>query len=342
MKLLYLPNEWSQQRQHQKKAWIYPVRMAMEATYHHQQGDEVEWKICDGLLDTASKEWASRVDLKVRLGKEYDKVFIEPEGIPFDLLPAPDRIHTDAFDKKYQSYGNYKYTPATHMQVADGCWWGKCSFCVENGRPYVIRTVDDVIEEIMLCDRQGFKEIFDDSGTFPDGEWLDKFCKTKIQFAPRMVMGCNMRIGADVNFNMMKQAGFRMVLFGIESANQTTLNRINKGVNANDIIPTIKRAAIAGLEPHIAIMFGYPWENEAQEHKTIELVHYLLRKGYAKTAQASVYKTSFEKGIDRGTTRKIYDVAKYPDFWINKMKDIKNLEDFIYLLKSIKKGILRD
>jgi radical SAM superfamily enzyme YgiQ (UPF0313 family) len=319
MKLLYLPNQYSQQRQKEKPVWIYPVRMAMEATYHFIQGHEVSWN--------------------VNYIGYYDKVIREPEGIPFYLLPAPDRIHTDAFDKKYQSYGNYKYTPATHMQVTDGCWWGRCSFCVENGRPYVIRTIDDVIEEIMLCERMGFKEIFDDSGTFPDGEWLDKFCKTKIQFAPRTVMGCNMRIGADVNFNMMKQAGFRMVLFGIESANQTTLNRINKGVNANAIIPTIKEAARAGLEPHIACMFGQPGEGPDEENKTLELVHYLLRKGYAKTAQASIYDTPHENKTDSPNVRKIYDVWKYPDFWINKLRDIRNLADIIYIGKGVKKGI---
>jgi radical SAM superfamily enzyme YgiQ (UPF0313 family) len=323
MKILFKLNKYNQQRQREKSVWIYPVKLAMYATALKMRGHEIYW------------------DSNI---VEVDKI-IESENqidIPFQELPIADRILTNAKNKKWQKNGNFKYIPGTYMQVADGCWHGKCTFCVENVSPYVVRSFVDCIKEISDCEKQGYKEIFDDSGTFPTGAWLAEFLKWKITFTPKVVMGCNMRIGADVNFEQMKRANFRMVLFGIESANQTTLNRINKGVNANDIIPTIKRAANAGLEPHIAIMCGFPWENEAQEHKTIELVHYLLRKGYAKTAQASVYKTSFEKGIDRGTTRKIYDVAKYPEFWINKMKDIKNLEDFIYLLKSIKKGILRD
>jgi hypothetical protein len=75
---------------------------------------------------------------------------------------------------------------------------------------------------------------------------------------------------------------------------------------------------------------------------TINHVKWLLRKGYAKTAQVSVYSVPGQLPIDRGTKHKIYDVAYSPEFWLNKLKDIHNLADFIYLLKGIKKGVCRD
>jgi len=321
MKILYLPDQYSQQRQKQKKAWVYPVHLAMEAEYHRKMGHTVIW------------------DEKCN---HPDRVVTSPEGVPFETLPAPDRVFTRAKDKKYQSYGNYKYRPATHMMVASGCWHGQCTFCVEKNKDYIIRPMRSVFNEIKTCYRLGFKEIFDDSATFPSGIWMKEFCDRKIAECPNMVMGCNMRIGGDVDYKLMKQANFRMVLFGIESANQSTLDRINKGVNADEIIPTIKRAAAAGLEPHIAIMCGYPWENEVEEHKTIKLVHHLLRGGYAKTAQSSLYSVKGEKAIDRGTVNKIFGAAFFLDFWKNKLRDIKNADDLCYLGRSIKKGLLRD
>jgi radical SAM superfamily enzyme YgiQ (UPF0313 family) len=133
-----------------------------------------------------------------------------------------------------------------------------------------------------------------------------------------------------------------MVLFGIESANQTTLNRIQKGIYAKDIIPTIKAAADAGLEPHIAVMFGQPGESEAEELETLNLVHFLLRKGYAKTAQASIFKVHEFKGVDRGFKNRIYEAAFYPEFWINKLKDIREWADVKYLFRGIRKGLIRD
>ena len=333
MNILYVPDCYSQQRQHEKPADVYPVRMAMEATYDRNNGHNVTW-------------WAKNIEYKPSENVTclYDQTVTEPRYDNFTELPTPDRLFTDAFNKQYQKYGNYKHNPATHMQVADGCWYGKCTFCVENGRGWQVRQVDDVIEEIRSCYRMGFKEIFDDSGTFPDGLWMKSFCEKKlISGLFGMKIGCNMRIGASVDFKLMKQAGFRMVLFGVESANQSTLDKIGKGTNAKDIIPTIKRASEAGLSPHIATMHGFPWESDEEELKTIKMVHYLLRKGYAKTAQASTFSNPGTRpDVVHPNVNNIYNVAYTPEFWINKIKDIKEWSDFTYLLKGIRKGIIHD
>ena len=329
MKILYAPNQYSQQRQREKAAWIYPVHMAMEATKDIQDGHDVIW-------DPKSFTYDCRPG-----GDNYAEIITKPRYSDFLLLPIPDRRFTGAFDKRFQLYGNYKYHPATHMMAASGCWHGKCSFCVERKNTYQVRAIHNVIEEVKQCKKLGFKEIFDDSGTFPDGSWCENFCHWKMEEdLDDIVLGCNMRIGANVNFRLMKLAGFRMVLFGIESANQNTLDRLKKGIYAYDIIKTIREASRAGLEPHIAVMFGYSWETEEEEHRTLDLVHYLLKSGFAKTAQASTYSpTSSKPDSIHPFTRRIYDVAWSPEFWINKAKDIKNWRDFVYLLKGIKKGI---
>ena len=325
MKILYKTDQYSQQRQKQKPVWVYPVHMAMEATKDIRDGHEVHW-------NDPSK-----------LEVYYDEVVTKPGRYDFLSLPIPDRKFTGAFDKRFTTYGNFKYTPGTIMQAANGCWHGQCTFCVESRNCYQARTVASALQEIDQCAYMGFKEIFDDSGTFPDGAWLTDFCDAKIDGGwEKLPFGCNMRIGADVDFELMKAAGFRMILIGVESANQSTLDRIKKGTKADDIIPFFKRAADAGLEPHSSCMLGYPWESEAEELKTLNLVHTLLKKGWAKTAQASLYDVPGESAIDRGTVKKIYAVGWSGEFWINKIRDIRRLEDFIYLLKGIRKGIVHD
>ncbi len=314
MRILYLPNEYSQQRQREKVAHIYPVLMAMEAEGYRRNGDIVYWG---------------------RANERVDKVITEPEGLPFLTLPYPDRVFSRWWE--YQNNGNYKYLPGTHMQVANGCWWGQCSFCVEKGKPYEVRPVDDAISEIEECQKLGFREIFDDSGTFPTGRWLDEFCRKCIELGTP-TLGCNMRLFSDVDWDTLARANFRMLLFGIESANQETLDRIHKGVKVEDIIPTIKKAAEAGLEPHIAVMFGYPWETDMDALNTLHLVHSLLKKGYAKTAQASFYTQERIPGNPkhRRYIRKIYNVAYSPEFWFNQIKDIRNIDDLVYIWKGIK------
>jgi anaerobic magnesium-protoporphyrin IX monomethyl ester cyclase len=323
MKILYLPNEYSQQRQKEKKSNIYPVLMAMEATKRRNNGENVFWGI-----KNKSKT------------NEFEKIITEPEGIDFLSLPKPDRNFTQA--KSYTS-GNYKYLPGTHILSAHGCWHGKCTFCVEQKNKYIVRKIQEVIEEIKDCRNLGFKEIFDDSATFPIGKWLEDFCNTSIEekFPKDLHFGCNMRIDADVDFKLMKRAGFRMLLFGIESANQKTLDRIQKGVKVEQIIPTIKQAKEAGLTPHVAFMFGYPWEEDKDSKATLELIHFLLRTGLCETAQASFFNCKGEQSKEeaRKYIKKIYDVCYSPEFWYNTIKRIRNVNELQFLWKKIKTGI---
>jgi len=325
MNLLYAPNWKSQQRQFEKKnVCIYPVRLAMEATYQRNQGHNV---------------W---FDKPTTQSDKYDRIITEPEGIPFLDLPIPDRKLTNAFHPKYQNNGNYKYHPGAYMLSASGCWHGKCTFCVEKNQQYQVRSVESVIEELEGLYAQGFKEVFDDSGTFPDGDWLEQFCIWKCAAGlADLPFSCNMRIGANVDFDLMKMAGFRMLLYGVESANQETLTKIKKGFNYDQIIPTIKQASEAGLSPHIAVMFGYPWEKDKDSRQTLRLAHYLLRKGYATTAQSSFYDVEGEKSNEEAKkyVSKIFEVWKYPEFWYNKIKDIKSKEDWGYFCKQIKEGL---
>lgn len=295
--------------------------MAMEAQHYRKMGQEVFW----GLQKCGNfSGWV-------------DKVITEPERLfPFASLPHPDRIWTRA--KEYTS-GNYKYLPGTHMQSARGCWWGKCTFCVENEKPYEVRPVEDVISEIEECKALGFKEVFDDSATFPIGGWLDKFLDRAIVkgFRSSIRLGCNMRI-CNIDYKRFVLAGFRMLLFGIESANQFTLDHINKGVKVENIIPTIKRASKCGLDCHGAFMFGYSWETDEDAQRTLKLCHYLLRKGYLKTAQASLYCPQGVPGnqAHKKYIKKIYNAGYYPEFWFHQLRAIKDINDIKYIWRGMK------
>ena len=54
------------------------------------------------------------------------------------------------------------------------------------------------------------------------------------------------------------------------------------------MIESLKNAKKAGLSPHITLMFGYPWEDEAQVQNTVNLGKQILKKGWAHTLQATV------------------------------------------------------
>ena len=86
----------------------------------------------------------------------------------------------------------------------------------------------------------------------------------------------------------MANAGFRFILYGLESANLDTLQRINKGQHAEDMRHAAKWASEAGLQPHLTVMFGYPWETKDDAARTVSLVQELFNKGHANSMQATL------------------------------------------------------
>lgn len=213
-------------------------------------------------------------------------------------LPFVDRDLTKWELYAYKN-GNYKYTPATYMYSGRDCWWNRCTFCVwvhtlNPIRSYRSFTPERLFAEVKhLVDNYGVREIFDDAGTLFIGPKLKKFCDLMIEsgYNKKVVYGCNMRLNAlrkQEDFDMLKMAGFRFILFGMESANQYTLDKLDKGMKEGDIIAGSSMAAKAGLDPHLTIMLGYPWESLEDAKRTIEVAKYCFKKGYFNTMQATI------------------------------------------------------
>ncbi|MCM8780907.1 MAG: B12-binding domain-containing radical SAM protein, partial [Candidatus Omnitrophica bacterium] len=211
-----------------------------------------------------------------------------------DSLPFIDRDLT-----KWQLYayknGNYKMTPGTYIMSGRDCWWANCSFCAwrQLYPKFRLRHPDNVLDEIgILIAKYKVKEIMDDTGTFPVGDWLREFCTGMINrgYSQKIYFDCNMRFGvlSYDDLKLMKKAGFRLLLFGLESANQETLDRIKKGITLERVIEDCKLATQAGLFPHITVMFGYPWEDSQDALKTLRFVRWLLKKGLVYTMQATI------------------------------------------------------
>jgi radical SAM superfamily enzyme YgiQ (UPF0313 family) len=191
--------------------------------------------------------------------------------------------------------GNFKYTPGTYTMVGRDCWWGKCTFCSWTTlyNRWRAQTPRRLLDEVgRLLDHYPVREIFDDTGCFPAGQWLTEFCTGMIErgYHKRVVFGCNMIPGVltQPQYDLMARAGFRFVLFGLESADQTTLDRIRKCGRARDIRASMRMAKQAGLEPHVTCMVGYPWETREQAQATIDLTRAMFDEGVIDTLQATI------------------------------------------------------
>lgn len=213
-----------------------------------------------------------------------------------DLNSAPwiDRelVHWELYAVKN---GNFRRTPGTYVMAGRDCWHAKCTFCSWTTLypTYRTRNPIDVVDEIeMLVTRFGVKEIMDDSGSFPVGAWLTTFCNEIIRrgLPKRVRIDCNMRFGRlqPEDYRLMRRAGFRLVLFGVESANQATLDHFAKALRVEDVEKGAKWASEAGLDIHLTFMFGHAWEGPTEVANTVRFARRLLANGYASTLQCTL------------------------------------------------------
>lgn len=289
-------------------------------------------------------------------------------------LPFIDRDLT-----KWQLYseknGNYKRTPGTYTMVGRDCWWGRCTFCswTTTYPRFRTRNPESLLDEIgILIEKYRVREIFDDTGTFPTGKWLERFCRGMVErgYSEEIYFSCNMRFGIlkQKDYDLMKKAGFRMLLFGLESANQATLDRLNKGIRVADIVDGCRMAKEAGLEPHLTVMVGYPWETKEDAGRTTDLAKELFERGWADTLQATIVvpypgtpifeeckHNGWLKTLDwsrydmrenvmlspiseeeiKELTQKLYKVFFTPQYVLRKLAAIRNLEDLRFVGKGI-------
>ena len=281
--------------------------------------------------------------------------------------------------------GNFKRTPGTYMMSGRDCHWHKCTFCSWTTLfPYYsVMSVKRALDEYEHCvSRYGIREIMDDSGSFPPGKWAADFAHGIIErnLHKKIYIDANLRFGQFTyeEYRLLKKANFRFMLFGLESASDTTLRKIQKGVTRELIESSIKDARRAGLFPHITVMFGYPWENEQEINETVRFVKKLMLGGYAYTVQATlvipypgtplydeceksgilknipyseydmrtpVMKTSVPEASVFKAISSVYRTGFHPLFLLRKIAGVRDLADVAYfyrIFKKVLRGHLRD
>ena len=112
-----------------------------------------------------------------------------------DTLPFVDRELT-----KFHLYKefNIKRKPFAYIMAGRDCPYHRCRFCAWTilYPSFRVRSSENVLDEIgILINKYSVREIFDDTGTFPSGGWLEKFCHGMIEreYHRKVAFSCNYR-----------------------------------------------------------------------------------------------------------------------------------------------------
>ena len=204
--------------------------------------------------------------------KKDGKIFVNyPRDIKknMDSLPFPDR----------KSLNNSLYTsivsgemPYTIMMTSSGCIY-HCDFCPMGRMPYEERDVENVVQEIEGCRDIGIKEIdIQDENFLLEKERAIEIMEEIIKRKIDIKMSCRARVDSvdEKTLGIMKKAGCRLIMYGIESGNEKILRREHKGIDREQIIKAIELTKKAGIRTLGFFIIGHEGESRRTVMDTIK------------------------------------------------------------------------
>lgn len=209
--------------------------------------------------------------------------------LSLDQLPMPAYHQVDPKDYGYEILGNNFMI----FEGSRGCPY-KCIYCLQimYGNSYRRKSVSKLIGEVEYAiEKTGVK-----NGYFYDLEFtlnkdlVGKLCDHLIEKKYQFTWTCQSRVDS-VDLQMlrkMKEAGCKVIHYGIESGAEHILERINKKIHLGDIEKGIALTRKAGIETVCFFQFGFPGETEEDFLKTISLAK-RLNPTYASFHVATPY-----------------------------------------------------
>jgi radical SAM superfamily enzyme YgiQ (UPF0313 family)/ubiquinone/menaquinone biosynthesis C-methylase UbiE len=166
--------------------------------------------------------------------------------------------------------------PFVDLFTARGCSWGKCTFClwphtIHCNIPYRMRDIENVIKELKFVKKElpSVKEIFIQDDTLPAGR-MKQLAEAILKNNLKIIWSGYCRPDIDYKtLKLAKKSGCRLFHVGYESANQTILNNVNKGVTVEQMEKFTKDAKKAGLKIHGDFIVGLPGETKETILKTL-------------------------------------------------------------------------
>lgn len=218
-------------------------------------------------------------NLKDIKGICYNGEINEPRPFAEDLdyIPLPNLDLVDISKYTGVFTGNEK---SMYIMASRGCP-SHCIYCNKSvfGHKTRFRSPPKVIEEVRwLHEKYGVSNIYFQDDTFNlNRKWTDEILNliiennlnTKINFmAP---FRANKNLVDKELLQLAKYAGFKQILYGVESGNQEMLKSMKKGLKVSEIRRAFELTTEIGLEPFAFLMIGLPGENGQTIRDTLNL-----------------------------------------------------------------------
>ncbi|MBU7045194.1 MAG: B12-binding domain-containing radical SAM protein [Theionarchaea archaeon] len=159
-----------------------------------------------------------------------------------------------------------------------GCPWHKCLFCPLHftyGNGFRQLPVERVVEDIKKLKSRYHLEYLSFVDLSLNPQYAFSLSEELLQQGISINMKANMRFEKHLDnsfFETLREAGFRVLSFGMESFNNRVLKMMNKGTDEETIKKTLKSSWESDIWNNIYFMTGFPTETEDEIRNTQQFI----------------------------------------------------------------------
>ena len=157
-----------------------------------------------------------------------------------------------------------------------GCYWKKCTFCDHDfGQTYNVKSVKKMVNELKELNQKYGISYFEFVDEAISSAYLDELSTEIIESGLKINWYCNSRLETSLSKDILlkaREAGLRMILWGVESGSDRIMTLINKGIDLSKRLEILKNASDADIWNFAYIFFGFPTETLQDVMDTINIV----------------------------------------------------------------------
>jgi anaerobic magnesium-protoporphyrin IX monomethyl ester cyclase len=262
---------------------------------------------------------------------EDDRVVRNPksEALPYDQLVCPtfDQLPLEKYLMPY---------PVLPYMSSRGCYWGKCTFCTHSfiyDSHYRKENEVRVAEELDHLSKKYKTKYFTFSDEAISPNAFNRMSKEILKRSIDMRALGMLKFESSEKespelFDDIYRAGFLMLFFGLESANDRILSIIDKGCDQETEKAVLQHSSEAGIWNHLYLFFGFPTEERAEAEDTIQftiensevesgIIHSVGQSIFALEKDSAIYHNPAKFKIDRIVQDPERDMAIVFDYEIN-------------------------
>lgn len=164
------------------------------------------------------------------------------------------------------------------LRLTRGCAHNKCTYCnMYRGVPFHVLTDEEIMRQISLAHAYGARNVrrvffADGDALVLSTERLLNVLATLKKLFPHFERASSYAAPKDIlrktpeELRALREAGLKLLYYGMESGDSVTLAKINKGVDGDESIEVGRRVIAAGMKLSLMVILGIAGIEGSERH----------------------------------------------------------------------------